>query len=250
MICIHANLQRKSQDTNTFLHDIPNKMNTRTLADVKEEEIKRITVKRRAARIHLTEAKDGTGASVTGKVFVDGTYLHAYAPETIMFCPGCECGKDPDKIPCELGSHTIEVDGTTEGKYIPWTFGSGTVDFAEGDDFTATPILYEYPEVPIAGTMYSFDLPDEIYLDESSNYRFTIKNLTESDVPVQLKGTLEFRSVDMDPPKKYSTSTEWGYYSRGNDLNHVLQFAIPSAALKKDMLYAYYDIWSILEGKW
>lgn len=221
-----------------------------TLEDIVEEPIQRIKVKRRAARLYLTGAQDGEGTAITGKVFVDGTYLHAYAPETIMFCSGCECGKDPDKIPCELGSHTIEVDGFTEGKYIPWTFGSGAVNFVEGDDFTATPILYKYPEVPIAGTVYNFDLPDEIYLEEVNNYRFTIKNLTDSDVLVKLKATLEFRSVDLDPPKKYSMSTDWGTYSRANDLSHVLRFMIPSAALKSDMLYALYDIWSILEGKW
>ncbi|MEA1998102.1 MAG: hypothetical protein U9N61_02080 [Euryarchaeota archaeon] len=221
-----------------------------TIEDIVEEPIQQIKVKRRAARVYLTEAQDGDGNTITGKVFVDGTYLHAYTPETIMFCPGCECGKDPDKIPCELGIHTIEVDGTTAGVYIPWTFGSTAINFTEGDDFTATPILYKYPEVPIAGTMYNFDLPDEIYLEEGSNYRFTIRNQTDSDIPVQLRGTLEFRSVDMDPPKKYSMSTDWGYYSRNNDLAHVLHFAIPSRALKSDMLYAFYDIWSILEGKW
>jgi hypothetical protein len=221
-----------------------------TLEDVEEEGIKRIKVKRRAARIYLTEAEDGEGNIVTGKVFVDGTYLHAYTPETIMFCPDCDCGKDPDKIPCDLGTHEITVDGLKEGKYIPWTLGGGPAYFSEGDDFTATPILYEYPQVPILGTVYNFALPDEIYIEEASNYRFTIKNLTDSKVPVKLKETLEFRSVNMDPPKKYSTSTSWDLYSRNNDLNHVLVFALPKAALKSDMLYAFYDIWSILEGKW
>ena len=221
-----------------------------TLEDIIEEPIKQIKVKRRAARLYLTDTQDGDGKIIVGKVFVDGTYLHAYTPETMIFCPGCECGKDPDKISCELGLHTIEVDGTTAGKYIPWTFSGGAVNFAEGDDFVATPILYKYPEVPIAGTAYNFDLPDEIYLGESSNYRFTVRNLTDSDIPVRLKETLEFRSVDIDPPKEYATSTDWGSYSRNNDLNHVLQYAIPTTALKSDMLYAFYDVWSILEGKW
>lgn len=220
------------------------------LSDIEEGEIKRIKVKRRAARMYLTETINEAEATITGKVFVDGTYLHAYTPETMLFCPGCECGADPDKIPCELGVHTIVVDGLTEGKYIPWTFSGGPVDFAEGDDFTATPYLYEYPEVPIAGTVYNFDLPDEIYLGEDSNYRFTIKNQTDSNVPVKLRETIEFRSVDMDPPKEFSAKTDWDLYSRGNDLNHVLQFAIPTTALKSDMLYAFYDLWSILEGKW
>ena len=40
------------------------------------------------------------------EVYVDGVYIHAYAPETLHFCTGCMCGTYVD---CEFGTHTISV---------------------------------------------------------------------------------------------------------------------------------------------
>lgn len=40
------------------------------------------------------------------EIWVDGTYIHAYAPETLHFCNGCMCGTYVD---CGFGTHTISV---------------------------------------------------------------------------------------------------------------------------------------------
>lgn len=108
------------------------------------QEIKRILVQRRAARLVLNEAKNEIGEIVRGKCYVDNRYIHGYTPETIFFCPGCKCyEKEGEVVPCDFGVHEIRVEGAA--KYYPWEY---THDFQMGDDIEKTPVLVEAPPGP------------------------------------------------------------------------------------------------------
>jgi len=43
------------------------------------------------------------------KIYIDGVYIHHYAPETITFCSGCKCDTYVD---CGFGQHTFRLEKT------------------------------------------------------------------------------------------------------------------------------------------
>lgn len=62
----------------------------------------------------INEVKDENGEVLSQvKIYLDGVYLHHYAPEEIVFCPDCLCGE----VECGFGSHLFRLEKTG---YHPW----------------------------------------------------------------------------------------------------------------------------------
>ena len=60
------------------------------------------------ATYKINEVKDEDGNVLSSvKVYVDGVYVHHYAPETLKFCDGCQCDTYVD---CGFGEHTIKLE--------------------------------------------------------------------------------------------------------------------------------------------
>lgn len=82
------------------------------------------------------EAMDGSlkRRIPNAEVWVDGTYIHAYAPETIHFCAGCMCGT---YVECGFGTHTISVRKRGYQEF------SQLVSLNAGDVTEIEPVLYK-----------------------------------------------------------------------------------------------------------
>ena len=227
-----------------------------TLAeDVEELPLARVRVERRAGRLVLTEALNDEGEVIRGKVYVDGDYIHGYTPETIFFCPRCNCYEDTETgevISCELGMHKITVMPTS-AKYYPWHFID---DFKVGYDITKTPILSSLPPdepdqpIIIDGFMENAEIPERIFINEPAAFVITAHNLTHNGATVkaQFRATIEFRAVDRD--KTFKSKSAWSSsirYDKSVDLN--IEVTLPKSAILKDDLYANYQIYAILEAK-
>lgn len=66
------------------------------------------------ATYKINEVKDSSGNILSSvQIFVDGNYVHHYAPETLKFCDGCTCDNYAN---CGFGEHTIKLgkDGYKE----------------------------------------------------------------------------------------------------------------------------------------
>lgn len=64
----------------------------------------------------INEVKDKNGGIISNaKIYVDGVYIHHYAPETLIFCNNCKCDTYVD---CGFGSHMIELQ---KAGYQNWT---------------------------------------------------------------------------------------------------------------------------------
>ena len=62
------------------------------------------------ATYKINEVKDGDGEVLNiVKVYVDGVYLHHYAPEVLTFCDGCQCDT---YVSCGFGQHVIKLEKT------------------------------------------------------------------------------------------------------------------------------------------
>jgi hypothetical protein len=83
------------------------------------------------ATYKINEVKDEDGNTLSSvKVYVDGNYVHHYAPETIEFCDGCDCDGHAS---CGFGSHEIMLE---KSGYEDWT---ETRSFNSGDNVEANP---------------------------------------------------------------------------------------------------------------
>ncbi|MFC1727302.1 lamin tail domain-containing protein [Patescibacteria group bacterium] len=86
-----------------------------------------------SASYQINDAKNEDGETINNaKVYVDGVYLHHYAPETLTFCDGCSCD---DYVGCGFGEHTIKVE---KGGYEDW---SETRSINAGDGIEVNPVL-------------------------------------------------------------------------------------------------------------
>ena len=80
------------------------------------------------ATYKINEVKDEDGEVLRSsvKVYVDGVYIHHYAPEVLTFCDGCQCD---GYVACGFGQHTIKLEKTG---YEDWskeiTINSNTSD--------------------------------------------------------------------------------------------------------------------------
>ena len=62
------------------------------------------------ATYKINEVKDEDGEILSSvKVYVDGVYIHHYAPEVLTFCDGCQCD---GYVACGFGQHTIKLEKT------------------------------------------------------------------------------------------------------------------------------------------
>jgi hypothetical protein len=87
----------------------------------------------------INSVKDSDGANVSNiKIYVDGSYIHHYAPETVTFCISCYCD-DTKEVSCDLGSHTIKL---VKQGYADW---SEQKTFNSGESFEVSPILAKIP---------------------------------------------------------------------------------------------------------
>lgn len=85
------------------------------------------------ATYKINEVKDEEGNLLGNvKVYLDGVYLHHYAPETLTFCDDCHCDGDVD---CGFGTHTIKLE---KSDYQDW---SETKTFDPGDSYEVNPVM-------------------------------------------------------------------------------------------------------------
>lgn len=88
----------------------------------------------------INEAKDGSGNILTSvKVYVDGAYIHHYAPETLTFCDGCKCDTE---VSCGFGSHTMTLG---KSGYQNW---NETKTFNLGDFYEVNPVMNLASQTP------------------------------------------------------------------------------------------------------
>lgn len=73
------------------------------------------------------------------KIYLDGTYLHHYAPEDLFFCPGCSCGE----VACGFGPHEISLEKT------------GYQSWVEEKEILAGLIFSSRPVLSVEGTTSS-----------------------------------------------------------------------------------------------
>ncbi|MFC1711885.1 hypothetical protein ACFLZ1_04885 [Patescibacteria group bacterium] len=63
----------------------------------------------------INEVKDEDGNVLSSvKVFVNGVYVHHYAPETLIFCNNCKCD---DLVNCGFGEFTIHLEKSGYDKW-------------------------------------------------------------------------------------------------------------------------------------
>jgi len=92
----------------------------------------------------INTVKDSDGASISNiKIYVDGSYTHHYAPESIIFCNDCHCD-DNNEISCGFGSHTISL--IKEG-YVEW---KEQKTFNSGDMLETNPIISKIAEAVLS----------------------------------------------------------------------------------------------------
>lgn len=84
----------------------------------------------------------------SAEVYVDGVYIHAYAPETIHFCTGCMCGTYVD---CGFGTHTISVRKKGYAEF------SQLISVNAGDVVDVEPILRKSEEVYLSSPTSAHD---------------------------------------------------------------------------------------------
>lgn len=81
----------------------------------------------------INEVKDEDGNALSSvKIYVDGVYLHHYAPETLTFCDGCKCDTYVD---CGFGEHTIKLE---KSGYQDWS-DKKTINL--GDSHEISPVM-------------------------------------------------------------------------------------------------------------
>ena len=87
----------------------------------------------------INEVKDKNGKVLSNvKIYVDGVYVHHYAPETLTFCDSCKCDTYVD---CGFGSHTIELQ---KADYQDWT---EEINIKAGDNLEVNPVMEKEEEV-------------------------------------------------------------------------------------------------------
>ncbi|MEA1998107.1 MAG: hypothetical protein U9N61_02105 [Euryarchaeota archaeon] len=205
-----------------------------------------IVVKTNAAFVTLNDTYTDEGTKVTGKVFVDGTYLRAYTPEVLKFCDGCQCGRYADaKADCSLGTHEILIDGTKEGKYTPWVFNH---TFKAGEVFTFDPVLLTTPPVDVNGTIYlqSSEIPREMLVGTLTIFSIDTENQTDADVTVRFRVQTEFTNVS-DPTSTYLFMSDWTDFENDERKLIDVPITLPSKAIPQGMTTARYTIIARLE---
>lgn len=81
----------------------------------------------------INEVKDKDGNVLSSvKIYVDGTYIHHYAPETLSFCDGCRCDL---AVNCGFGFHTISLE---KAGFENW---SETKTISSGDSYEVNPTM-------------------------------------------------------------------------------------------------------------
>jgi hypothetical protein len=89
------------------------------------------------ATYKINEVKDNDGEVLSSvKVYVDGVYVHHYAPEVLTFCDGCQCDT---YVACGLGQHTIKLEKTG---YNDWN-ETKTINSGDFDDISPVMVFSE-----------------------------------------------------------------------------------------------------------
>jgi len=85
------------------------------------------------ATYKINEVKDKSGNVLSSvKIYVDGFYIHHYAPETLVFCDGCKCDTYVD---CGFGNHIVELQKTG---YLDW---NEEINIKSGDNLEVNPVM-------------------------------------------------------------------------------------------------------------
>lgn len=85
------------------------------------------------ATYKINEVKNEDGEVLSSvKIYVDGNYVHHYAPEILTFCDGCKCDAD---VGCGFGNHTISLE---KSGYQNW---SETKTINSGNSYEVNPVM-------------------------------------------------------------------------------------------------------------
>lgn len=99
----------------------------------------------------INEVKDNQGNKISNaKVYLDGVYLHHYAPEILVFCQGCKCDTYVD---CEFGKHRVELQ---KDGYYEW---SEEIEIKPGDNLEVNPVMEKEEVFAPASTPTPLPLP-------------------------------------------------------------------------------------------
>lgn len=130
-----------------------------------------------------------------GKIYLDGQYIHHYAPYTITFGPG----EQPyPGISAELGNHTIRVEKTG---YLPW---EQAVYVMDGSALIYSPRMtseeYEIPEIEIipgiSGEIITLSAPDRATPGESIPITVTCTSDPDITIYMKLRATIGENSME------------------------------------------------------
>jgi len=93
---------------------VPTPTSTPTLSPTPTTKLPTPTLKP-TATYKINEVRDEDGEILSSvKVYVDGVYVHHYAPEVLTFCDGCQCDS---YVGCGFGQHTIKLEKTGYGDW-------------------------------------------------------------------------------------------------------------------------------------
>jgi hypothetical protein len=88
------------------------------------------------AEINIGAVKDNNGKVLSNvKVYVNGIYTHHYAPEILVFCPGCNCGNQVHFVECNYGDGVLKLE---RKDYEDW---EKAISVSKGDYLEFSPVM-------------------------------------------------------------------------------------------------------------
>ncbi len=104
-----------------------------------------------SATYNIYTVKDDTGDSLSNvKIYLDGVYIHHYAPETLTFCSDCVCDGEYD---CRFGNHIIRLE---KKGYEDW---SRSVNIEERMIYDVNPVMNKISTISPSVTVENDGIP-------------------------------------------------------------------------------------------
>lgn len=164
----------------------------------------------------INEVKDNQGNKISNvKVYLDGVYLHHYAPEILVFCQGCKCDTYVD---CKFGKHRIELQ---KDGYYEWF---EEIEIKPGDNLEVNPVM-EKEEIfnptssPIPSPILTPTPTQEITPTLSLN-----SNLSTQDGNIlgQQTQSIDFYPLEKDTNKETSSEESLNQKKPTNKLGKIM----------------------------
>jgi len=149
--------------------------------------------------VHIATPTDAsTGQSLSAvKIYVDGVYIHHYAPEDLTFGPG----KYLDTyVSAEFGTHEIRL---TKDGYNDWV---EMVNVQDGSDITLTPSMTATtPEIPtievvagLTGSITDWTAPDYAQLGQTITIEATCKGDEDISCKLKIRAAIGSQTAESD----------------------------------------------------